>query len=300
MNIYNMTSRQKLLLLFKESHLLQRKIAGHPSNDRLNYAIAVFTAQSLKAYTIWSICNPLPRSEILENNGVIHDFQSGYVLLRSMYETVLVSRFILLDEEFANSRIAVVKVAQLHGLREQNWLLTKMKSTNPMLNEIRVHLTNLKTEILEHDQYNGLPSYAQEFVKMKDIPNSQWFPRKLETIKPSESPELVATMEELALRAGFHVSQHFQYNKYFSNYIHSDPFAIMQIGAVEYFGDSQQMTGNLYYHAENFLAVLLDIHIAVCKSEDISLDITDESSEIIKLWQYINSRDWTEERAKIQ
>lgn len=299
MNTYNMKSREKLLLLFKESHTLQERISGRPTNDRLEYAIAVFTAQSLKAYTIWSICNPLPRSDILENRGVIHDFQSGYVLLRSMYETTLVSRFILLDDEFKNTRLAIVMVAKLHGYREQNWLLTKMKSTNPMLGEIKERIKQSKTEILQHDQFYSLPDYAQDYVKKDDIPNGPWLPREFKTILPSGENVKISRMQELASRADFHESQHFQYYKYFSNFVHSDPFAIMQIGAVKHYGDSERMTKKLYYHAENFLAISLHYHLAICKSEGITFDASVEAREIIETWQYINSQDWADRSAEI-
>lgn len=299
MNIFDMTSREKLLLLFRESHQLQKTIAGRPTNDRLEFAISVFTAQNHKAYTIWSICNPVPRSELLENSSVLHDYQSGYVLLRSMYETILVSRFILLDEQFVDSRIVVVMVTQLHGLREQNWLLSEMKNTKPKVKEIKAHLKQLKIEILQHQQYNSLPQFAKDYVNRDDIPNGPWLPKKLETIRPNSENKETSTMKELAHRAGFHESQHFQYNKYFSNYVHSDPFVIMQLAAVMHFGDTELMTEKLYFHTEKFLAVSLHNHIAVCNSESINLSISDEVREIIEFWQDINSGPWTEESAKM-
>lgn len=295
MNTYDLNNNEKLLLLFKESHQLQRKIAGRPSNNRLEHAISIFTAQSLKAYTIWAICNPLPRNEILENNGIIHDFPSGYVLSRSMYETILVSRFPLLDEEFVNSRNAIVLVAILHGYREQNLLLTNMQSKNPKFEEIKAGLKQLKEDILKHPEYISLPQYARDYTNRDDIPNQKWFPRKLPTIKLGAESEKISVMEELALRAGFHASQHLNYYKYFSNYVHSEPFALNQIGAVRSPEQSKELTNNLYSYAENFLSVSLDIHLEVCKSEGIKVSISDDALEIIKLWKYINSEDMAKE-----
>ena len=298
MEAYDMTSMERLLLLYKESQKLQKEIGRRPSNNRLNYVTSIFAAQNHKAYTIWSICNPLPRSELLENSSVIHDYQSGYVLLRSMYETILVSRFILIDDQFANSRMVIVEIAHLHGLREQNWLLSKLKR-GPRSDEVKADITRLKAEILQHPQYNSLPQFAKDYVNRNDIPNGPWLPKKLKTTQPICENKDISTMEELAHRVGFHESQHFQYHKYFSNYIHSDPFVIMQLAAVMHLGETEQMTERLYYHAENFLAISISNYLAILDSESVIFKVSEKVNEIINFWKQYNSRDWQENNANL-
>lgn len=279
-DLYNLPHKDKLQLLFKQSHELQRKIAGIPSNDRLEYAIGVLTAQSLKAYSIWSICNPVPRPELLESVGVISDFSSGNVLLRSMYEAVLVSRYILLDDEFSKSRRIVVSVARLHGKREQYMLLKNMGSKRPEMANLEINLSRLKQFILDHNEFKYLPTFSQEYTRRSDIPNSKWHKK---------------STEQLAIRAGFHKTQHLQFYKYFSNYTHADPYAIDQISAVRQPAEAEEMTKQLYSHTENFLSVSLDIHLSVLNSENNDIPISREALEIIKLWKYIDSQDLAEE-----
>lgn len=276
MNIHKMSDRDRFVLLFRECHELQRQIFGRPSNINFEYAIGVFTAQNLKAYTIWSICNPVPRQEIFDNNGVVQDFHSGNIILRAMYETILVSRFLLLDQEFKECRSVIVKVARLHGYREQHLLLTNMNSKLPEMENLKENLKKSKKEILEHEEFHRLPLYAQAYVNRDDIPNSKWYHK---------------SREQLAKSAGFHKTVDLQYYKYFSNYTHSDPFAIQQISAIRHPSHSQDLTERLYQHAENFLSVSLALHLEVCKLEGMVLSLSNETEDLVKYWKKFNLLD---------
>jgi len=276
MNIYEMSDRDRFALLFRECHEVQRMIKGRPTNEKFEYAIGIFTAQNLKAYTIWSICNPMPKSEILDENGVIHDFHSGNIILRAMYEAILVSRFLLLDKEFEKCKSVIVKVARLHASRERYLLLTNMKSKRPEMEDLKEDLKNLKKEILEHEEFHSLPSFIQAYTNRDGIKNSKWHNK---------------SRQKLAKSAGFHMTVDLQYYKYFSNYTHSDPFAIEQIRAIRHPSQSQALTENLYDIAENFLSVSLSNHLEVCESEGIALSISDETKDIIRHWKEFNKCD---------
>lgn len=280
--VYEMSHRDKLALLFRETLKIQEVTIGLPVSNRLDYAVSVFLSQSLKAYSIWSICNPVPRNEILDNNGVIDDFSSGFVLLRSMYEAILVSRFTLLDTEFSGCRNIVVQVAILHGAREQNVLLKSLKSTSPKAESIETYCSTLRGEILQENEYDKLPKYAKSYIAKQNIPNHNWYPKRK------------FTMKELASRAGFMETKHSQFYKYFSNYAHSDPFALHQIGAVRDPIQAKRMIKMIYWLTENFLTTSLDNHRKVCNSENVELQISEEVLELIYMWTKFNKLEFEE------
>lgn len=282
MDIYEMSHRDKLALLFRESHKLQEVTTGLSGTDRLIHAVSVFLSQSLKVYSIWSICNQVPRKEILENQRVIDDFSSGFVLLRSMYETLLASRFLLLDNEFSECRDIIVKVARLHGAREQNLLLTRVKSTKPEAKYIKSYCPRLKDELLKHNEYENLPQFAKDYIEKPDIPNHNWYSKKKFPLK------------ELAHRVGINETIHLQFYKYFSNYTHSDPFALIQIGAIRDPMEARKMIDIVYWLAENFITISINIHRKVCDSEDISLHISEEVLELIEFWTFANVQEFVE------
>lgn len=193
-----------------------------------------------------------------------------------MYEAIFVSRFLLLDKEFEDCRNVIVKVARLHADRERYLLLTNMKSKRPEMENLREDLKKLKKDILEHEEFHSLPSYAQVYTNRDGINNSKWHNK---------------SRKQLAKSAGFHLTVDLQYYKYFSNYTHSDPYSIQQISAIRDPSQSRSLTENLYDIAENFLSVSLANHLEVCESEGISLSISDESKDIIRLWKEFNICD---------
>ena len=274
--IHDLDPKSRFKFLFDESYAVGRSVEGIQSNERLSYLAGVFTRQILHSYTLWNICNPISRNELLENKGIFYDFASGYVVSRSMYEAVLISNFILLNKSFDHSRNVVLKVARLHALIERKILSGNMKSRKPEAKEAQILIPKLRKEILEHEEYIKLPVNVKKFVETECDKNRNWHNK---------------SMPKLAKLAGFHPSWHTQYYGYLSNYAHVGPLSVEQMSATDKAEDARMFTEIIYDFAENFLSRSLDILAKVCESEGINIKLSPDSLELIESWKESNSED---------
>ena len=276
MNIHDLDPKSRFKFLFHESYAVGRSVEGIQSNERLSYLAGVFTRQILNSYTHWNICNPISHKGLFENKGILYYFASGYVVSRSMYETVLIADFVLLNRSFDQSRNVVIKVARLHALIERKIFSENMKSTKPEAKQVHVLIPKLRKEILEHEEFIELPDEVKKYVETAGAKNWNWHGKNV---------------SNLAKLAGIHPSWHTQIYGYLSNYAHANPLSVEQISAVDKEEDARMLAEIIYDFAENFLSRSLDILAKVCESEGINIELSPDSLELIESWKEINSED---------
>ena len=280
--VYKLPSEEQFRLLLDECIELSKSLSGKTAPDRLIYSAGVFTKQVLVAYTLWGITHPSPHPELkaLSQDATLQDFPSAFVLLRSMYECVLNSNYILLGSEFQSARHVVIEVARLHAMREQAYLLRSMKSKRPEATMILDDLPVRRKSIEEHSEFKYLPESVRNYVRADDLQKSNWHKKN---------------NESLAVLAGFHETMHAQYYKYFSNYTHSDPLSVQQVDAVRSPLDSENMISSAFDYASSFLGKSLRIHREVSESDGMRFAISQEASDIIDSWDDISKHDLSQE-----
>ena len=276
MDIFELDKKSRLKFLFDEAFKVGKSIDGMQSNDRLEYAVGLFIRQIYNSYTLWCICNPVARADFFGENEILHDFASGFVVSRSMYETVLIANYILLTNDFEHSKNVVIKVARLHSLVERDILSQNMKSSLPKAKELKVSIPSLKRKIFEHEEFVDLPENVKNYVDSAGTDNWNWHGKK---------------MPELAELAGFHPSWHLQIYNYLSNYAHANSLSVEQVGAVNTADDAIMLADIIYDFAENFLSRSIDILVRVCKSEGIDIMLSTHTLKLINSWKNINKWD---------
>lgn len=270
-----MKDLKELIELIKECISIDDQLIGKSVNQILFYSGGIFTKQELNAITIYNICRPLPRPELFgHEKSYAPDFASGFVVARSMYETVLNSSYVLLSDEFANCRDLIMKVLELHSLRERIRFGDNMKSTNPKLENIRQSAQSLEQSLISDQFFVNLPEITQKFVKKLGKNDWNWHGN---------------SVRDLALKTGLHESWHTQYYGYLSNYAHSNPMSAEQIGWIRSPGEADELALILPDLVENFLARSLDIHEKVCRSSGITFKISERTKALIEFWKELNS-----------
>jgi hypothetical protein len=280
--VFDLPNEEQFLLLLDVCIELSKSLSGKAATERLIYSTNVFTKQVLAAYTLWGVTHPSPFPELkaLSTDGRMHDFSSAYVLLRSMYETVLSSNYILLDSAFQSAQHVVVEVAELHAMKEQAYLLRNMRSKHPEAIQILDSLPGKMKTIEEHSEFKYLPESIQNYVRADGLQQRNWHKEN---------------NESLSVLAGFHKTLHTHYYKYFSNYAHSDPLSVRQVGAVRNPSDAENMISSVSYYALSFLGKSLRIHQKVSDSEGMRFAISQELSDIIKFWDAMSQLDLSEQ-----
>lgn len=264
-----------LINLIKECISIDDQLVGKNVNQLLFYSGGFFTKQELNAITIYNICRPLPRPELFgHDKPYAPDFASGFVVARSMYETVLNSNYVLLSNEFANCRDLLMKIIELHSLRERIRFGENMKSTNPKLEAIRQAAQSLERSVISDQNFDALPQLTQKFVKKIGKNVWEWHNN---------------SVKDLALKAGFHETWHEQYYGYFSNYAHSNPITAEQIGWIRSPGEADELASILPDLVENFLGRSLDIHEKACRAGGLPFKISDRTKSTIEFWKEFNA-----------
>lgn len=271
-----MKNSSSLLELIKECKKVDDSVCGKPSNDRLDYSVGVFLRQELSAITLYCICEPVHRPEIFRSNEKFpHDFQSGFVISRSMYETVLLSNLILLSDQLNSCRNAFLKIARLQSLRERIRFAKNMNSQRPEAVRQENMAKELKQEIIAHPEFEVLPQITREFVEEKGKVLWKWHEY---------------SMQDLACIAGFDKTWHTQYYGFLSNYAHADPLSIEQVESIRSPKQAEDLASIIPSYAENFLSRSLIIHVETCRSEGIEVNIPPHLIELTDYWKDLNGK----------
>ncbi len=265
-------------MILDESIRVSKEPTGLPGTNRLRYSVGVLLRQILTGVTIWRICRPVPTPDLTNlNESVFHDFVSANVILRSMYETYIMSHYILLARCFEQAGDVILLISRLHAKKEQIVLSENMGSTHPRVAEIRDELGQLKLDIRKHPEFSLLPERLRNYVTRIDEKTAKkWHSDKVETI---------------AGYAGFHKTQHFQLYKYFSNYTHADLLSIDQVESVRSPNEAEELISASYSHAENFLSLTLDMYRVICEQENLKVTLSSLVIEVVDYWREWNSVD---------
>jgi len=253
----------------KTSHL--------PPNDRVGYANAIFTRQILSAYAVYCLSYPTPRKEFKSlNNKIFYDFPSCFAILRCMYENLIKANFILLNDKFKVVKNIILDVASLHAVREQIILFDNKRRSSHKFQELKEKHEKLIDELKEHNEYNNLDCNIRKYIEIYNGKNNKWYPDKL---------------EDIAVLAGFHRNKHLYYNKYYSNYIHSDPLSIKEVRAVRNSSDTEQSISSAIDCTINFLSMTLNFYMNFCNNENIIIELSEYSKGLIDKWIDENQKD---------
>ena len=243
----------------------------------IGYANAIFTRQILAAHAIYCLNYPIPRKEFKSlNNKIFYDFPNSFVILRCMYETLIMANYLLISDKFKKVRNVILKVASLHAIKEQIILLENMQSSKKEFQELIKERGKLFNDIKNHHEYTELDDKIKKYIDNYEGKNKKWYSDKL---------------EHIAVLAGFHKTQHLQYNKYFSNYIHSDPFSMKQVIAVRSPFDAKLIISFAKDCTINFLSMTLDLIKKIYNKNNILIEISEKSQKLINEWKYINHQD---------
>ena len=271
-----MKDKNSYLRLIQDCMLVDEIVIKCTPSNRLDYSVGVFLRQELSAITLYCICEPVSRPDIFNAEKSIQDFQSGFVLARSMYETVLMSNFILLSKQVEHCKDAMLKVARLQALRERLRFAQNMKSQNTRAKLIADQSSKLKEEIIAHSEFSFLPSISREYVEESTKQKWKWHDN---------------SMEDLACMAGFHKTWHTQYYGFLSNYAHANPLSIEQVESVRSPQQAENMASILPDYAENFLSRSLDIHVKVCQAGGIDIKMPVYSKKCMEIWKELNLKE---------
>lgn len=271
-----MKDKTSYLKLIQECMSVDEIVQKCTPNDRLDYSVGVFLRQELSAITLYCIFEPVSRPDIFGAENSINDFQSGFVISRSMYETVLMSNYILLGEQIQHYKNALLMVARLQALRERIRFAQNMKSQNPRAKLFEEQSKKLKEEIIAHSEFSSLPSISREYVKESGKQHWKWHEYG---------------MEDLARFAGFHKTWHTQYYGFLSNYSHANPLSIEQVESVRSPRQAEDMASILPDYGENFLSRSLDIHVRVCQDQGIDIEMPANSKKCVDMWKELNSKE---------
>jgi hypothetical protein len=272
------SSESDFQTLLDESITAGKKLTGIEGPPRLIYSTGVFTKQLLTSYTLWRVMHPAPTLGLdsLKDGQIIHDFPSAFVLIRSLYETMLQAYNTVLSKDYSQARNVVMSVARLHSLRERLTLANNMNSKHEVVLQMREEIGPLRERIFVHDEFEHLPKAVRRYVKEPQVTNRSWHSKSVST---------------LAEEAGIHATWHLQYYNYLSNYTHADPMSIEQVEAVRSPAEPANLIDIAYDFGCNFLGRSLRYHSIVCTEEGHEAAISDESSAVIDFWVKLNTHE---------
>lgn len=233
---------------------------------KLEYGSYTFTKICLHTVSLRKILPPMKSNS--NNPGYeFWDISSIASLIRSIIDTYYAFYYLSVDERSDEEDLLRKLIWDYHGEKQRLDLLTKIRSSNPAVIELKSYTENLKKKIEENDNFKKLNSN-----------------QKKQIIKGKVA--LLLTNSEISARVGIDSNYYKANFNSLSAYTHAHPFAVSQLSnfragsneALNLINSKLQTCTGYICHAVNDMVKLFP---------DQNTKIDHITFELIEKWKYI-------------
>jgi Family of unknown function (DUF5677) len=197
----------------------------------------------------------------------VWDIASLATLVRSVIDSYYVFFYLTIDECSEDEVDFRYFLWNYHAEKQRIDMLKRMKSENPIIDQILKNIENLKSNLLSNKFYNSLGTDTKKKIRKGKI-------------------GILLTNTELSKRAGIDPDYYKSTFNYLSAYVHGFPFASTQLAAFRAGSEeSLELIKVIIDYCTGYISVAIRDFIKLLPEQSDKID--KKTKFLVEMWEYI-------------